>query len=124
MTGAVQVDRVVLGQVRLAGVQLKRQLGACEDEVEGAQRLVVLADGFRALCHTSRQLGENALDLLLLASLEYLELVVDLDDLCRLDEQRRARTRGVVHKSRYVTAVLGLDRHDETSVSLGDDSFL
>src|SRR5699024_7114550 len=96
MTGTVQIDRVVLGQVRLAGIQLKRQLGACENKVESAQRLIVLADGFRALCHAQRQLGENALDLLLLASLEYLELVVDLDDLCRLDKQRRARTRGVV----------------------------
>ena len=110
--------------MRLASIELKRQLGACEDEVEGAQRLVVLADGSRALCYACRQLGENALDLLLLASLEYLELVVDLNDLCRLDEQRRARTRGVVHQTGYVAAVLGLDRHDETSVSLGDDSFL
>ena len=113
-----------LHEHRRRGVHLKGQPGAREDEVERDKRVIVLLDCIFIQRDLVRQLGQNALDLGLLAALEHLDLVVDFHDRRGLDEYSRAGGRGIVHEARDVAAVLGLDRHNIAPVSLGDDGFL
>ena len=59
----------------------------------GSERARLLADG-------GRQLAEDPLDLLALGAGGFRLAVAELDDLERLDEERLARVRGVVHDAR------------------------
>lgn len=67
-----------------------------------------------------RQLGENAVDLVLFAPVQLADAVVQLEDVQRLDKQRAARRGGVVHDALDLALVLGLDGDDETAVADGD----
>ena len=125
MTGAQQTHAAAALEERgRCCIHLKGELGAREDKIECRERVVVLLDGALVHGYLSRERSEDTLDLGLFAALEHLDLVVDLNDLLRLDEHGSAGGRGVVHQTRHVAAVLGLDRHDEAAVSLGDDGLL
>ena len=125
MAGAEQTDAAAaFEQHRRGRVHCKGQLRAGENEVQFGQRIVVLLDGTLVHRHLSGERGKDSFDFGLLAALKDLDLVVDLDDLLRLDKDGRAGGRGIVHESGNVAAVLGLDRDNEAAVSLGDDGFL
>lgn len=113
---AVELRAVCLHHLREA------RLG--EGEVEVAEDAAVLGERPAVLVDLGGQVAQDALDLLLLGERQLLDVVVELDDGHRLDEERRARGRLVVDDAREARAVLLLDGDDVALVAHGDDGVL
>ena len=107
------VRRHVLGELCLG-----------KGEVDRAEDAAVLLKDCALLADLRREVAQDALDLLLLGERQLLDVVVELDDGHRLDEERRARGRLVVDDAREARAVLLLDGDDVALVANRDDGVL
>ena len=125
------------GMARLLEVRaaLAAQLGAIrrhvlgelclgKGEVDRAEDAAVLLKDGTLLADLGREVAQDALDLLLLGERQLLDVVVELDDGHRLDEERRARGRLVVDDAREARAVLLLDGDDVALVADRDNGVL
>ena len=119
MAGPVQLQ--VVPQHRLHPPHLGGELGPGEDHVQSHQGAVILLDGLARPSAVRAQLGQDALNLLLLLALQLLELVVGVDHPHGLDEEGAARAGHVVHQAGDVVLVLALHRHHIPAPPHGDD---
>ena len=106
------------------GVHPVAQLAPGEDHVQVHQGVVVPLDVLPVGRRLGGELRQDPLDLLLLLGLELNELIVGLHHPHGLHEQRGAGGGDVVDQARQISLVLGLHRHHEPAVPLGDDGLL
>ena len=101
-------------------IELDRELGAREREVEQRERVEARIDLGRGGRGRVGELAQHARDLALHLELGALVLVVELDERLRLDEQRGSRTRGVVHDAADLAAAVGAHRQHIAVVAHGE----
>ena len=123
MARAVQRELLVRERGR-DGIELVGKLCLGKDEVEAHEHVKVARDVLAVRRALRRELGKDALNLGLFARTQLAQLVVRLHGGHRLDEQRRAGGRHIVHKPGHGALVLGLDRHDVALGARGDDRLL
>ena len=124
MTALQDVDVVVIVQHRTGGPHGGCQLRLREDEVEVREDLDVPTDLVRVGHQGAGQGVQNLLDLLLFVGLELTDVIIQLDDAHRLDEERRARRTLVVDHARKARLILGLHRETVATIAHGDDRVL
>ena len=124
MPGPAQGDAAPAAHLRAAGVELIAQLRPCKDHIQLHQNVVVPEDVLHLAGTLSRELAQDTVDLLLLTGLQFLELVVGLHHAHRLHEQRGTGGGNVVDQTRQTALALGLHRHHEAAVPLGDEGLL
>ena len=105
-------------------VKLVGKLCLGKDEIKAHEHVKVARDVLAVRRALRRELGQDALDLGLFARTQLAQLVVRLHGGHRLDEQRRAGGRHIVHEAGHGALVLGLDRHDVALGARGDDRLL
>ena len=123
MARAAQLQ-VLVRQLRRDRVELVGELCLGKNEVEAHEHVKVARDVLPVRGALGRELSEDALDLRLFTCAQLPQLVVRLHGGHRLDEQRRAGGRHVVHEAGHGALVLGLDRHDIALGAHGDDRLL
>ena len=124
MPRPAQVDAALFPHLRPPRVHGVAQLRPGEDGIQLHQQVVVVQDVLPLGGALAGQNAEDAVDLLLLPGLQFLQFVVGLHHAHRLDEQRRAGGGDVMHQSRQTALALRLHRHDEPPVPLGDQRLL
>ena len=95
-------------------------LGSREDPVELADRAHEAVQIVEAAAHTGCQLGQDAGGLVLFFAGHLHEVVVRVDDLLGLDEERLTALRAVVDDSAHAAARLGPNRQNVAAVSKRD----
>ena len=100
------------------------KLRSCEDEVQRGEYGTVPFENTAVLANFLREKAQEALHLGLLRERKLLEVVVEVDESHRLDEERRAARRLVVDDARKALTILLLDWYDVSLRTLCDDSFL
>ena len=123
MARAAQLQ-VLVRQLRRDRVELVGELCLGKNEVEAHEHVKVARDVLPVRGALGRELGEDALDLRLFTCAQLPQLVVCLHGGHRLDEQRRAGGRHVVHEAGHGALVLRLDRHHVALGAHGDDRLL
>ena len=123
MARAVQRELLIRERGRDC-IELVGKLCLGKDEVEAHEHVKVARNVLAVRRALGRELGKDALDLGLFARVQLPQLVVRLHGGHRLDEQRRAGGRHIVHEPGHGALVLGLDRHDVALGARGDDRFL
>ena len=81
-------------------------------------------DGLRIGGDEIGQHPQHAIDFVLFAHLQFAHLIVEFHRRERLDEQRRAAGRLIVHDALNAAFEVGLDRNDVTPAALRDDGLL
>ena len=119
-----QVDRPIARDDGRDSAHLRRELTASEGKGEVIDVAVVQPQGVCNLTHSRRQLGEDALDLPLLAGLEHTDLVIGVHHRHGLDKNGGTRGGGVVDKTLDLGLALGLDGDDIAPAAHGDDVLL
>ncbi|MPM35278.1 hypothetical protein SDC9_81868 [bioreactor metagenome] len=112
------------GELRLGPVHPQGELGPRENTVQQNQQVVVEADVLLESGAVGGELGEDALDLLLLPGLELPQLVVGLHNAHGLDKEGAARPGHVVDQAGDLVLAFGLHRHNEAVVALGNNGVL
>ena len=105
-------------------LHIGRKLRPCEDEVKRGEYGTVPFENTAVLANFLREKAQDALHLGLLRERKLLEVVVEVDESHRLDEERRAARRLVVDDARKALAILLLDRYDISLRTLCDDGVL
>ena len=111
-------------KIRLCGVHFLGKDSPRKDEVQLRQNLNIGNESVALLRRLFAELLEDLLDLLLLLRLECPDIVVQLHDRHRLDENRLTGRTLVVDHARNLGAVLRPDREAVSAVPLGDDRVL
>ena len=124
MTPADDVDVPVLVEFGRHGVHLAGQHPLGEDVVQFRQRFHRLAQLVGIRRDFRRQRRENPLNLLFFLCRPRFQLVAHFHRRHRLDEQRRAGGRLVMHQPRHAAAVLRLDGQAVAVVAHGDNRVL
>ena len=119
MSRALQDDGVTARHVR--PVPAPRQGPAGESDVDLCNRVDELDDGSSVLPGGPRELAQDPRDLLTLSALGLTEPIGVLDDRERLDEERLAGARAVVHDSRHRATRRGAEREHRPPAALGDE---
>ena len=113
-----------LGELRRAGIQLEAEFCPREDAVEPHERGEVGVDILAVRGTLGGKLRENALDLRFFLRFQLADLVVCLDRRHRLDEERGAGGRNIVHEPRNAALAFGLDRNNVAIRARRDDRVL
>ena len=108
-----------LGALNNVGV-----VGFGEGKVEPGEHVDVVADVGRFVGDEFAQLGEDAADFLLFQQLPFAHGVVLLDDLDRLDKERRAAGRLIVNDAVDLPLVLGTHGNHIAALALRDQRIL
>ena len=122
--GPPQHDAAFPGQDRLGGVHPVAQLPPGEDHVQVHQNVVVVEDVHHLRRALSGEDAQDPVDFLFLPGLQLLQLVVGLHHAHGLHKQRGPGGGDVVYQSRDAPLALGLHRHHEPPVPLGDEGLL
>ena len=117
-----QPDRVGCANLRTAPAS--RENGASERKVDRAGRLHEHRKSGGLLADPRRELADDPLDLFPLGARRLGELVVELDDCERLDEERLPGARRIVHDPRHLAACADLHGQHRPSAALGDECLL
>ena len=117
MPGVFQTDLRRALDDRHRAVVSQREAGLGADEVHRRQKVARTANVRQVGPDRIREPRENAHDLAPLLVLQLLELVIDLDDLDRLDVNRLAGSRLVVDEPFDLSLVGGRDRNHGPSVA-------
>ena len=124
MPALQDIDVVVIIQHRTGGPHGGRQLRLREDEVEVREDLDILSNLFSVWHQGAGQGIQDLLDLLLFVGLELTDVIIQLDDAHRLDEERRSRRTLVVDHAREARLILRLHRETVATIAHGDDRVL
>ncbi|HEY8492434.1 MAG TPA: hypothetical protein VIN04_01000 [Myxococcota bacterium] len=116
-----QHDHALPADLRRARVPLGGQRAPREREVERGERVQARAQRGRLAAHRVGERAQDARRLARDAELRLLEPVVGVDHRLRLDEQRGAGGRGVVHDAGHVPARVGAHRQHEAVVAHRDE---
>ncbi len=122
MTDAEQPDLV--GHLDGAAAPAPRKRSACECEIDRGGRVDEHLERVRPGPDERRELGQDALDLLALGARGLGELVVQLDDRERLDEQRLPGARRVVDDPADLVPRAQLDRQHGPAATVGHERLL
>ena len=122
--GPAQGHAAPAADLRTAGVQLIAQLRPGKDHVQVHQNVIVPQNILHGPGAGGGQLPQDAVDLLFLPGLQLLELVVGLHHAHGLHKQRGPGGGDVVYQARHAALALGLYRHHEPPVPLGDQGLL
>ena len=122
--GTAQCHAAPAADLRTAGVELIAQLCPGEDHVQVHQNVIVPEDVLHLGSAGGGQLAQDAVDLLLLPGLQLLQLVVGLHHAHGLHKQRGPGGGDVVDQAGHTALALGLHRHHEPAVPLGDQGLL
>ena len=124
VAGRPQREIAAVGDLRRAGVESLRERGAREREVERAQPLHQERELGQARVDLRGQLGQEPQLLVPLFQAPLGDLVVELDHLLGLDEERGAAPRAVVHDAPHRPARVAAHRKDGAAVPDGDVALL
>ncbi len=128
--GAVQPARridfgVFAGQhAQAGGRQLLGHARRRQCQVEARQALDVGRHIFGSLADDTTEAPQDALDLALLLDLQLTPAVREVDHGERLDEQRCAAGRDIVHDAAHLAAKVGFDRNDVATIAQGNQRLL
>ena len=122
MSCSDQPDRV--GCANLRAAPAPRENGASERKVDRAGRLDEHPKSGGMYPDLRRELPDDPLDFLPLGAHRLGELVVELHDCERLDEECLSRARRVVHDPRHLAARADLYGQNRSAAALGDECFL
>ena len=124
MARLTQLRASLAVELRTAGVHVLGKLRLGKREVDIRENLAVVLQDAAVLIDFGREMAQDALDFLLLGEGQLLDVVVELDDGHRLDEECRARGRLVVHDAGEARAVFLLYRNDVAFIAHRDDGIL
>ena len=114
-----KLDYALVVQLRNARSHRIGQLSLCKNEVQFDRTFIAALDRICKAADIRRKLGKNSVDLVLLLVFEELYLVIRLNNRHRLNENRCAARRGVMHKTRHFSPVFIPDRDNISAVSHG-----
>ena len=114
-----KLDYALVIQLRNACPHRIGKLSLCKNEVQLDRTFIAAFDRICEAADIRRKLGKNPVDLVLLLVFEELYLVIRLNDRHRLDKNRCAARRGVMHKTRHFSPVFIPDRDNISAVSHG-----
>ncbi len=114
----------VVGGLDRAPAPAPRERAACECEVDGGQHLDGMVQLVRVRSDMTRELGEDARDLVALVALELAQPVRQLDDRERLDEQRLPGVARVVDDPGHRAARARAHGDHRATAALGDEVLL
>ena len=117
-------EEVFPGQGRLHGAHAHRQLPPGKDGVQTDEQVVVQGDVLPEGGRFGGELGQDAVDLLLLLGLEFPEFVVGLHHPHGLNEEGGTGAGQVVDQAGDLVFKLRLHRHHVPAGALGDDVLL
>ena len=116
--------QILVRQFGLRALHLQGKLSPCKDTIQPHQQLVVLQNVLLVGRALSGQLGQNALDLLLLLGQQLPQLIVGLHHAHRLNEEGGAGGRHIVDQTGDGVLMLRLHRHHIPVGADGNDRFL
>ena len=119
-----QHDAALSGEKGHGGVHPVAKLRPCENDVQMHQNVIVIENVHHLRRALAGEDAQNAVYLLFLPCLQFLQLVVGLYHAHWLHEKRRSRGGDVVDEAGDAPLALRLHRHHEPPVPLGDERLL
>ncbi|MNW50407.1 hypothetical protein D3C74_278600 [compost metagenome] len=113
MTALLQLEVAAVVHARKRTLQLPGQSGFGEHKIQLAQHIAVIQQQFGLLADEGGKLLQDDLDFAFLAQPRLAQLIVHRHDRFRLNEQRSARSRLVMHDPAEMGAVFRFDRNHE-----------
>ena len=124
MTCLLQIHQTAFIHSRCIGFHHYREFPLGKVEIHLCQQLLVVHQIMEVFCNRTGQFGQNPFDFCFFCQLQLTELIVQVHDNLRFDEDGRSGVGLVMDNAGDSAPVFGLDRHYIPAVTHGNDGIL